>query len=182
MRGTIFAPYNTHISWHVLGARQRLLILKTLAMTSNYKRGFTLIELLVVIAIIGILASVVLASLGSSRAKARVAAAQGTMRSIQTGAAVCINDASPVAPSFPTEKNNGGGAAICAGNSAVYSALPSGWIYCPDAGTGTDSATDCGLDNSDSSATAFTLVAQSFADGYKITCQESGCTTATNTN
>lgn len=145
-------------------------------------KGFTLIELLVVIAIIGILASVVLASLGSSRAKARIAAAQGTMRSIQTGAAVCINDANPLAPAFPTESNNGGGAILCTGNSATYSALPSGWIYCPDAGVGTDSATDCGLDNSDSSQTAFIIVAQSFADAMKITCQESGCVTAANTN
>jgi prepilin-type N-terminal cleavage/methylation domain-containing protein len=39
-----------------------------------YKRGFTLIELLVVIAIIGILSSVVLASLSASRARARDAA------------------------------------------------------------------------------------------------------------
>ncbi|GEM_PF-357962 len=37
----------------------------------NTKRGFTLIEILVVIAIIGILSSVVLASLAVSRAKAR---------------------------------------------------------------------------------------------------------------
>lgn len=40
------------------------------------KRGFTLIELLVVIAIIGVLASVVLVSLQSSRGKAQVAAGQ----------------------------------------------------------------------------------------------------------
>ena len=38
--------------------------------TCVHKKGFTLIELLVVIAIIGILSSVVLASLNASRTKA----------------------------------------------------------------------------------------------------------------
>ena len=146
-------------------------------------QGFTLIELLVVIAIIGILASVILASLSSSRTKARIASAQGTMRSIQTGAAVCINDAAPVAPSEPTETQNGGGGPVCAGNQAAYSTLPVGWIYCDTtAGVQAGPPTpDCGDEVSDFPVDAggFTIVAESNDDGAIIACTEKGCVTNT---
>ena len=50
---------------------------------TNRNRGFTLIELLVVIAIIGILSSVVLASLNSARQKSRDARRIGDIKQLQ---------------------------------------------------------------------------------------------------
>jgi len=55
-------------------------------------RGFTLIELLVVIAIIGILSSVVLASLNTARAKARDATRKSDLHEIQTALELYAND------------------------------------------------------------------------------------------
>lgn len=55
-------------------------------------RGFTLIELLVVIAIIGILSSVVLASLKSARVKARDAKRMTEMKSLQTALELYYSD------------------------------------------------------------------------------------------
>ena len=52
-------------------------------MKTQSKRGFTLIELLVVIAIIGILASIILASLNTARAKGRDARRISDVKQIQ---------------------------------------------------------------------------------------------------
>ena len=59
---------------------------------SNRQNGFTLIELLVVIAIIGILSSVVLASLNSARTKAKDVAIKQAVKSLATTYALGHNE------------------------------------------------------------------------------------------
>lgn len=71
-------------------------------MKMNLKKGFTLIELLVVVAIIGILASVVLASLNSARAKGANAAIKANLSGIRAQAEIVYDN------------NNGSYAAVCA--------------------------------------------------------------------
>ncbi|MEO6536329.1 MAG: type II secretion system protein [Candidatus Paceibacterota bacterium] len=68
---------------------------------TDTQKGFTLIELLVVIAIIGLLSSVVLASLNSARAKARDTQRKSDMHQLQV-ALEFYNDANKTYPNSPT--------------------------------------------------------------------------------
>jgi prepilin-type N-terminal cleavage/methylation domain-containing protein len=58
----------------------------------NARKGFTLIELLVVIAIIGLLASIVLVSLGAAKNKAFLSSAKEEFKSINTAIELYYSD------------------------------------------------------------------------------------------
>jgi prepilin-type N-terminal cleavage/methylation domain-containing protein len=113
---------------------------------NTFKRGFTLIELLVVIAIIGILASVVLASLNTARDKGADAAAKSSLNNMRaqaelvydsatpnTYAAVCAN--ATIAAALTAAGTATGNAAACADDTQQWGAqiqLKSGQYYCVD--------------------------------------------------
>jgi len=97
------------------------------------KKGFTLIELLVVIAIIGILSSVVLASLNTARGKGANAAVKSTMANLRAQAELIYDSVSPNSYSticspgqFLTMLNSatstGGGNGACFASANAWSA------------------------------------------------------------
>ena len=119
-------------------------------MKKTLNRGFTLIELLVVIAIIGILASVVLASLNSARDKGADAAIKSTVNNVRAQAALHYED-------------NRNYDAFCASLTAAAASVN-------DAG-GTGSWT-CSVNNSGTDSDAYSVSGQ-LSDPTEFYCVDS---------
>jgi|SRR3989344_3080032 len=95
--------------------------------------GFTLIELLVVVAIIGILASVVLASLNTARAKGADASIKANLANIRAQAELAYDEAVPnsyatvctnatVAAALAAAASASGGSSVCNDDDGAWAA------------------------------------------------------------
>lgn len=137
-------------------------------MTKRFNQGFTLIELLVVIAIIGILSSVVLASLNTARGKGADAAVKSNLNNMRAQAELyydnnngsytnlCTADAS-VVKALTAAMTAGGATSVvtsgAAGNATTVSCYAAGQTYVIQAPLKTTGAGYWCVDNSGSSKT-----------------------------
>lgn len=138
-------------------------------------RGFTLVELLLVISIIAILSSIVIASVSSSKTKARIAATQSTMHSVRAGLLTCLDNT--IAPVAPTNTQNGGATLMCTGGPSYVNLPNSTWSYSTATNPPAAPATcPAGGYLFTSSLTTFRVTAYSITDNACIVCTETACT------
>ena len=116
-------------------------------MSKRLSRGFTLIELLVVIAIIGILSSVVLASLNTARGKGANAAVKSNLNNVRAQAelfydsaspnsyaGVCATGATTIKKGVDAAATAGGGVNACNDSSTAWAASTA--LKTPESGNG----------------------------------------------
>jgi prepilin-type N-terminal cleavage/methylation domain-containing protein len=166
--------YNIGISQKTTSLEKRLMVeivfkIEIKMIKKMQKRGFTLIELLVVIAIIGILSSVVLASLSTARSKGTDAKVQSQLASARSQAEIFYGNQSP--NNYGTAQALGActtgslfTASSSAGGLADLLVMPSGY------------STQCVTNPTSGTATAWAVKASNnatYASGTKFWCVDS---------
>ena len=91
-----------------------------MSFSTKNNKGFTLIELLVVVAIISLLSSIIFASLGSARAKARDTRRMADLRQLQTALELYFNDVGR----YPGYLLGHHRSSACPGNSPIDTSYP----------------------------------------------------------
>ena len=124
---------------------------------TEWVRAFTIIEVLIVMSIIGILASIILGTVGTAKPKAQTAKTLASLRSAQQVAVYCVDGNNNL--NFPNIAN-----LICDGQGNWPAPVGDGWSY-GDAGT-------CSFDGDVSDGT-FMYCASNGTD--VIQCSDTGC-------